>query len=393
MDAVFVKPRTSSCHPSFRAQTGRPTARPTPTGGAELKPFRIRVRAVLTAVAVTALAAVSLSPQSADARAAGEPRALPAPLAGELARTLVARLDGAVAGAYYDSGARRLVVDVTDRKAADAVRRAGAEPKEVTYSQAQLDTAHVTLDAMPAIPGTAWVADPRINRVVVSVDPTVTGDKLARLNRTVKSLGDAVLVRRTSAKLTRYIAGGDGVFGAKYRCSLGFNVVDGSGGHGFVTAGHCGKVELQWAPSAGAPWIGKTAGSEFPGVDHAYVQYADGTVDHPGAVDLYDGSTQPIAQAADPMVDQAVTRSGSTTHVHSGKVTGLDATVNYPEGTVRGLIQTTVCAEGGDSGGPLFQGDTGYGILSGGSGNCMTGGTSYYEPLTRALQTYGVRLG
>ncbi|MCC3770673.1 S1 family peptidase [Streptomyces sp. UNOC14_S4] len=363
------------------------------TGGAELKPFRIRVRAVLTAVAVTALAAVSLSPQSADARSVGAPRTLPEPLAGELARTLVGRLDGAVAGAYYDSGAHRLVVDVTDRKAADAVRKAGAVPKEVTYSQVQLDTARVTLDAMPAIPGTAWVADPRINRVVVSADPTVTGDRLARLNRTVKSLGDAVLVRRTSAKLTRYIAGGDGIFGAKYRCSLGFNVVDASGGHGFVTAGHCGSVEPQWAPGPGAPWIGKTVGAEFPGVDHAFVQHTDGTIDHPGAVNLYNGTTQPITQAADPMVDQAVTRSGSTTHVHEGKVTGVGATVNYPEGTVRGLIQTTVCAEGGDSGGPLFSGTTGYGILSGGSGNCMTGGTSYYEPLTRALGAYNVRLG
>lgn len=34
----------------------------------------------------------------------------------------------------------------------------------------------------------------------------------------------------------------------------------------------------------------------------------------------------------------------------------LDATVNYAEGSVSGLIRTTVCAEPGDSGGSLFSG-------------------------------------
>ena len=30
--------------------------------------------------------------------------------------------------------------------------------------------------------------------------------------------------------------------------------------------------------------------------------------------------------------------------------------MNYAEGTVTGLIRTNVCAEGGDTGGPLFAG-------------------------------------
>ena len=83
-------------------------------------------------------------------------------------------------------------------------------------------------------------------------------------------------------------------------------------------------------------------------------------------------------------------RSGSTTGVHSGTVTALNATVNYAEGTVTGLIRTNVCAEGGDSGGSLFAGTKALGLTSGGSGNCTTGGTTFFQPVTEALSAYGV---
>ena len=83
-------------------------------------------------------------------------------------------------------------------------------------------------------------------------------------------------------------------------------------------------------------------------------------------------------------------RSGSTTGVRSGWVTALNATVNYAEGSVSGLIRTTVCAEPGDSGGSLFAGTTALGLTSGGSGNCSSGGTTYFQPVTEALSRYGV---
>ena len=71
-------------------------------------------------------------------------------------------------------------------------------------------------------------------------------------------------------------------------------------------------------------------------------------------------------------------------------MTALNATVNYAEGTVSGLIRTNVCAEPGDSGGSLFAGGTALGLTSGGSGNCSTGGTTYFQPVTEALSRYGV---
>lgn len=68
----------------------------------------------------------------------------------------------------------------------------------------------------------------------------------------------------------------------------------------------------------------------------------------------------------------------------------LNATVNYSQGSVYGLIRTNVCAEGGDSGCSLFAGNTALGLTSGGSGNCSTGGTTYFQPVKEALSVYGV---
>ncbi|MBI0383642.1 trypsin-like serine protease, partial [Streptomyces albiflaviniger] len=89
---------------------------------------------------------------------------------------------------------------------------------------------------------------------------------------------------------------------------------------------------------------------------------------------------------------QEVFRSGSTTGLRSGKVTGLNATVNYPEGTVTGLVQTTVCAEPGDSGGPLFAQGVALGVTSGGSGDCDRGGVTFFQPVTKALTALGVSI-
>lgn len=80
-----------------------------------------------------------------------------------------------------------------------------------------------------------------------------------------------------------------------------------------------------------------------------------------------------------------ITRRGSTTGTHSGKVTALNVTVHYSGGgTVRGLIQTTVCAEPGDSGGPLYDGTAAIGLTS--------GGTTFFQPVTAALSAYGVHV-
>ena len=111
-------------------------------------------------------------------------------------------------------------------------------------------------------------------------------------------------------------------------------------------------------------------------------------MDGPSAVN----TGQHIYQAGDATVGEQVTRSGSTSGVHTGTVTGLNATVNYQEGSVSGLIDTDVCAEAGDSGGSLYDGNTALGLTSGGSGDCQSGGETFFQPVPAALNAYGLTL-
>ncbi|MFF7476424.1 alpha-lytic protease prodomain-containing protein [Streptomyces sp. NPDC008092] len=351
-------------------------------------------RAALAGAGVAALLAAGVTFQSANAsepaRAAAVPQILSAPAAGKLASALTADLGTGTAGTYYDARSKNLVVDVLDDTAARAVEAAGAKARLVANSLAELDGARTTLKQDATIPGTSWATDPVGNKVVVTADRTVTGAELARLTEVVDGLGEKAELRHSKGEFKPLIAGGDAVTGSGGRCSLGFNVVK-DGEPYFLTAGHCTEAISTWSDSSGAV-IGQNARSSFPGNDFGLVRYTS-EVAHPSEVDLYDGSARQITGAAEATVGMKVTRSGSTTQVHDGTVTGLDATVNYSEGTVSGLIRTDVCAEPGDSGGSLFSGSNAIGLTSGGSGDCTSGGETFFQPVTEALSATGARIG
>lgn len=150
----------------------------------------------------------------------------------------------------------------------------------------------------------------------------------------------------------------------------------------FLTAEHCTNIASSWyANSSQTTYLGPRAGTSFPGNDYGIVRYSS-SMSKPGTVYLYNGSYQDITSAANAYVREYVRRSGSTTGLRGGSVQALNATVNYSQGSVYGLIKTNVCAEGGDSGGSLFDGTRAIGLTSGGSGNCSTGGTTYLQPVT-----------
>ncbi|WP_455431733.1 S1 family peptidase [Streptomyces griseoruber] len=353
-----------------------------------------RRRTVMAGAGVAALVAAGVTFQTAHA---GEPARSPRPVplsafaAGKLASALGEDLGTDAAGTYYDARSRSLVVNVLDAAAAKTVEAAGARARIVENSLAELAGARTALTADAAVPGTAWVTDPRTNKVVVTADRTVSGAAWAKLAEVVDGLGDAAELQRTKGEFKPFVAGGDAITGGGGRCSLGFNVVKGGEPY-FLTAGHCTEAVSTWSDSSGTV-IGTNAASSFPGDDYGLVKYT-ADVAHPGEVDLYDGSAQPITGAVEATVGMRVTRSGSTTQVHSGTVTGLDATVNYGNGDiVDGLIQTDVCAEPGDSGGSLFSGGDAVGLTSGGSGDCASGGETFFQPVTEALAATGTRLG
>ncbi|GAA3142295.1 S1 family peptidase [Streptomyces rectiviolaceus] len=279
----------------------------------------------------------------------------------------------------------RLLAVATGLVAVGALAVPAANASDVsTFSSAQLTNASdAVLDADVA--GTAWSVDKATNRLVVTADSTVSKAEIAKIKEAAGSNAGALKVERTPGKFSKLISGGDAIYASSWRCSLGFNVRSGSTYY-FLTAGHCTDgAGTWWSNSGHTTTIGSTTGSSFPTNDYGIVKYS-GSISHPGTV-----GSQDITSAGNATVGQNVTRRGSTTGTHGGKVTGLNATVNYGGGDiVYGMIKTTVCAEPGDSGGPLYAGSKALGLTSGGSGNCSSGGTTFFQPVTEALSRYGV---
>jgi len=245
------------------------------------------------------------------------------------------------------------------------------------------------------IPGTAWAVDPRTDRMIITADATVTGDTWNELEGAAEAVGDQAQLRRSQGEFRLFAEGGDAIFTGNARCSLGFNVVTQDGTPGFLTAGHCGVAAEQWSDTAGGEPIATVQEAVFPGDgDFALLTYDDPAEEAVSAVDVGDGQLLEITGAEEAEVGQQVFRMGSTTGLFDGEVVGLDATVNYPEGTVTGLIQTTVCAEPGDSGGPMFTEEgAAIGLTSGGSGDCTSGGETFFQPVTTALEAVGAEIG
>jgi streptogrisin B len=259
----------------------------------------------------------------------------------------------------------------------------GASAAPQRYSASALAAVNRAVDKS-GVEGISWYTDAAAARVVVTADSSVSSAEIATIKRAVGANGAALRIKRTTGVFTALLSAGDAIYGGKYRCSLGFNTVSGSTYY-FLTAGHCGSLVKTWYTNSGhTTLIGPTIGYSFPGNDYALVRYDNTSLSHPGGFTV-----------ADAFVGEKVTRDGSTTGVHSGTVTALNASVRYvghPGGTVSGLIQTTVCAEPGDSGGPLYDGTKALGLTSGGSGDCTSGGTTYFQPAREAANAYGVTI-
>ncbi|NUT34584.1 MAG: trypsin-like serine protease [Hamadaea sp.] len=288
-------------------------------------------------------------------------------------------------GAYLNEDATTLTVGVTRAADGAQVRAAGAVAVVVARSEARLlrDAARLDLRAGAAprqIPG--WYADVRANQVVVLYrDGALDAARAWVAAAGVAADGVRFVSSVEQPRPLIDIVGGNAYYiGSGTRCSVGFAVTG-----GFVTAGHCGTTGASTTQPSGS-----FAGSSFPGNDYAGVRAAAGNTPR-ALVNRYPG-TVPVAGSQAASVGAAVCRSGSTTGWHCGTINALNSSVTYPQGTVTGLIRTNVCAEPGDSGGSLIAGDQAQGVTSGGSGNCSSGGTTYFQPVNEILQTYGLTL-
>ncbi|QQQ77070.1 alpha-lytic protease prodomain-containing protein [Saccharothrix sp. 6-C] len=297
--------------------------------------------------------------------------------------TLKARLGPGFAGAWLNADATELVVGVTAASQIQAVEAEGARPALVARSLAQLDALKAKLDrnarsAPRGVPG--WYVDAPTNTVVVLARDVTAAKAFARTS----GLGEAdVRIERSTEDprpLADVIGGNAYYIGSGSRCSVGFAVQG-----GFVTAGHCGSTGASTTQPSGT-----FAGSSFPGNDYAWVRTAAGNTGR-GLVNRYPG-TVPVAGSTEAPVGASVCRSGSTTGWRCGTIQQKNTSVTYPEGTITGLTRTNACAEPGDSGGSWLTGDQAQGVTSGGSGNCTSGGTIYFQPVNEILQVYGLQL-
>jgi streptogrisin D len=314
------------------------------------------------------------------------------------ATRLAAEAGSNSAGVYLDR-AGHVNVAVTSRTAADKIRRGGGIPHLVTRNAADLARATAALEAGARIPGTGWWADPVTDQVVVFADNTVTGARLEKVEAVVAKLGSAARLTRTRTPYRYLMSGGDEIVAddGGY-CSAGFNVQGQSDSSlkFLLTAAHCIKSSTYWTTEKTHERFAGSWMHAWPQHDFGIAKYfADTSVVHYGDVNTYQGSHQNISNAANVVVGQYAARTGATTGFHDGHITATNVTVNYGNGAnITGLIQSNICAAGGDSGGPLYSGSTAYGILSGGNGQVCgdPAPNTAYEPVPKALAYFGVRL-
>ncbi|MER6948103.1 S1 family peptidase [Nonomuraea sp. NPDC000554] len=296
------------------------------------------------------------------------------------------------AGAWYEGPESAFVVASVDKADTGAIATAGAQARIVTRTLAQLTAVKDGLDRASAPPATVygWAITPQANSVTVqAADPAAAQSWVAASGVDAA----AVTVEQASERpgLFYDIRGGDAYYipSKGYRCSIGFAARRGTQ-VGFTSAGHCGSVG---DATTGYNQVaqGTFQISSFPGNDYSWVA-TNSNWTAPGVVNGYSAGILPVRGSAVTQVGGAVCRSGSTTQWHCGTVQALNSTVNYPEGTVSGLTRTNVCAEPGDSGGAFISGDQAQGMTSGGSGNCSSGGTTYFQPIGEILSAAGLTL-
>lgn len=298
----------------------------------------------------------------------------------------------AFGGSWIDADSGKLTVGLTagHASAAGAVRATGAAVRTVRHSAKGLDRLISRLDGWKAPQGVAsWHVDPRASEVVVNVVESnrADNDVSSFVNR-ARAAGP-VRVQQVSEAPKTFAAGtvgGDPWYTGNVRCSIGFSVHG-----GFVSAGHCGGAGQSvsgWDRSR----IGSIQGSSFPGNDYSWVNVGDGWWTVPVVLGWGTVSDQLVRGSNDAPVGASICRSGSTTHWHCGTVQAKNETVNYSEGAVHQMTKTSVCAEPGDSGGSFISGDQAQGVTSGGTGNCSSGGNTWFQPVNEILNRYGLTL-
>ncbi|MFC6878690.1 MULTISPECIES: S1 family peptidase [Actinomadura] len=354
-----------------------------------------RARLLVGVAGSAALVAALASPVHASPGTAAAPArpAAPAPStdpAARIQKDLRMKLGSRFGGAWVPENAKgKVVVATTDASAAGTIRAAGAQPKVVRHSERALGSVQSTLNAharSAAKTVNAWYVDNETNTVVVQARSVAAAKRFVAASGV--DAGAVRIVKTTAKPRPLYdIVGGERYWTTQYGCSVAFSVTN-----GFITAGHCGDTG---ETTSGSNQVsqGTFGGSSFPGNDYAWVNTNSQWTPTP-KVNRWNGTYESVQGATEAPVGTPVCRSGGTTNsrLWCATIAQRNATVQYQEGTVTGLIRTAICADPGDSGGALItqSGGQAQGITSGGSGSCNNGQGSgdetYFQPVGEVLQ-------
>ncbi|MFD8558750.1 S1 family peptidase [Streptosporangium canum] len=330
---------------------------------------------------------LGLTREQAQTRLLNEARLRP--VEAKLRRRLGSRFGGSW---YAGSIAQSLVVATTDSADIPQVLAAGGRGEVVSRSLAELDAIKEKLDeVLPAHPhgGSVRYVDVRSNKVVVlAEEPSTTEDIIKTAG--VDASGVSVLPSDEQPRPLSDVVGGAPYYvGVTSRCSVGFSVLRGTQ-NGFVSAGHCGKTGAV-TTGVNRVALGVFQASHFPDNDFGWVAVNADWTPKP-LVDNGTGGTVTVAGSRVAIEGASVCRSGSATGWHCGVIQQRNASITYPQGTVSEVTRTNVCAEPGDSGGSFISIDQAQGVTSGGSGDCTSGGVTYFQPIGEILTTYGLSL-
>ncbi|ASO18047.1 streptogrisin C [Actinoalloteichus hoggarensis] len=101
----------------------------------------------------------------------------------------------------------------------------------------------------------------------------------------------------------------------------------------------------------------------------------------------------PITGSVETPVGGQVCRVGYTTGMMCGTLQAKNQSVSHPGGTLHGLTRTNICPDpGGTAAAQFFSGSQAQGIPVGGSGNCSSGGTTFFQPVNPILSSFGLSL-
>jgi streptogrisin C len=314
------------------------------------------------------------------------------------------RLGGGTLGSYVDQATGKVVVSISDPAAAGIVRDAGAVPKLVRYTAAQLGSVKGRLDRLATGSGAgqvrSWYVDPASGTVVLKVDPAAKDAATTRFLNQAKAFGGKVSVRPAQGKLTTTadLLGGYQVnMSNGYICSLGFNARTSSGARIFITAGHCTDGRPTF--SRNGVTIGSTRSSSFPGNDYGAVNISSSAWTQRGLVERWSSTDVPVRGLSSAPVGSPLCKSGRTTRWTCGVIVAKNVTVNYGGQIVSGLYEHNACVEGGDSGGSNLSGNYAQGVTSGAAligGLCLQKygqpNESFSQPIGEALSASGASL-